>query len=532
MSLKRIISLLGVATVLFNSANKKTFLLFGTLGIWFCTGVSAAPVDVTILPPGEGCTHQGDEQNQVHVERFHWSSRETSVTLAVPTRLAADFETIEPPLTAMRWCVKEIERRYTTGDENAVFDSALLKLLGVGSAQELDEAKERLLAVEGDDQRQAENALMNLVRMYSEKGVLQDELGAAQLIYELVKRGNEEAQQWTSRAIWTFNNREDFDQALALARVDFERESSPVTSIQLGEALLARGDSEEAFQVATNALQAGTSDAMQELILRDLRVQSALKSMRLSKLDTEDISHFRSLLGSRGILQRVIVVVIFTVPLVILTLFTRRRKATTPGWLLTSSWVQTMMVGAGIGLMMNMQIPVGIAMTTCMLLAIAGPMSLNYFSRAETPWLAQIGWVVAGFVVATGCSYAYDAGYDWITGAPPESQLVALLLSSETSIQLACALFLGGLCIPLVEEICFRGFLFDWLGKRMTVVWVVLFSSVLFGLLHGITFAIPTGVIGAIACLLRIRFKNLWGAFALHTLNNSLAISSLYFGWE
>lgn len=502
------------------------------MAAWLCTGASATPVEVTILPPGEGCTHKGEERDHVHVERFHRSAEKTNVALAVPTRLSAEFEATRATLTGEVWCAEGIESRYATGAEAAVFDSALLMLLGVGVAQDVDEARERLLAVVGDDRGKAENALMILVRMHFEDAVLDDDLEAALLICELVERDNEEARSWMQNARWILNDQKEFDKALALARLEFERESNPETRMQLGEALLANGELEEAFQVATSALKDGGLSDIEEGRLRMVRIQSALKAGRLSDLDAEDVSFLRSSLADRGLFRKVMTLLMFSIPLVVLARSTRLRRTAIPGWLLTSSWVGVTMVGATIGLLMGMSVPVGIVMVVSILFAISGGKSLKFFSKGEGSWPVQAGWVLAGCVAVIGFSFAYSIGYERVAGNPPGSQLVALLLTPENPLQLAGMLFFGGLCIPLVEEVCFRGFLFDWLGKRMSIMWALLVSSVLFGLLHGFAFAIPVGMIGILACLLRIRFKSLWGAFALHALNNSIAVFALYLGWE
>jgi membrane protease YdiL (CAAX protease family) len=88
----------------------------------------------------------------------------------------------------------------------------------------------------------------------------------------------------------------------------------------------------------------------------------------------------------------------------------------------------------------------------------------------------------------------------------------------------------GGLFVPFLEEVVFRGMLQDWWGRRLPVVACVAAVSIAFALIHGLEVAIPIAFIGMLLSMLRIRYRSLWPAVMLHSLNNSAAVIALFFG--
>jgi membrane protease YdiL (CAAX protease family) len=87
----------------------------------------------------------------------------------------------------------------------------------------------------------------------------------------------------------------------------------------------------------------------------------------------------------------------------------------------------------------------------------------------------------------------------------------------------------GGMLVPFVEELLFRGLLFRWLGTRMKIPWAVTISSLVFALLHGIPHFIPAiTVLGAVLALLVQRSQSLWPAIVAHGTFNSVMIVMIY----
>jgi membrane protease YdiL (CAAX protease family) len=91
----------------------------------------------------------------------------------------------------------------------------------------------------------------------------------------------------------------------------------------------------------------------------------------------------------------------------------------------------------------------------------------------------------------------------------------------------------GAILAPLVEEIFFRGFLFQ--GFRARYGWVpgLLLSSAIFGLAHLDPAAlIPTFILGCLLAYLYQRTNSVWPGVMMHMLVNSLGLCSVYFATQ
>lgn len=82
-------------------------------------------------------------------------------------------------------------------------------------------------------------------------------------------------------------------------------------------------------------------------------------------------------------------------------------------------------------------------------------------------------------------------------------------------------LFLGVFIAPIVEEIIFRGFLLNRIGKKWGIRTGIILSSLIFGLGHSIFF-LGAFVIGIVFCLIYIKTKTLIVPMTSHILYNSL----------
>jgi membrane protease YdiL (CAAX protease family) len=91
----------------------------------------------------------------------------------------------------------------------------------------------------------------------------------------------------------------------------------------------------------------------------------------------------------------------------------------------------------------------------------------------------------------------------------------------------------GAILAPLVEEIFFRGFLFQ--GFRARYGWVpgLLLSSAIFGLAHLDPAAlIPTFILGCLLAFLYQRTNSVWPGVIMHMLVNSFGLCSVYFATQ
>ncbi|MCD6220017.1 CPBP family intramembrane metalloprotease [Candidatus Calescamantes bacterium] len=99
---------------------------------------------------------------------------------------------------------------------------------------------------------------------------------------------------------------------------------------------------------------------------------------------------------------------------------------------------------------------------------------------------------------------------EWLKVLSPPSGELRLLLITYSTIP------------PLVEEIVFRGILYDFLKQRSNIWIGILISSLIFSFLHGyswILWGIP--FIGGITfCILKEKFSSLWAPLTLHIMGN------------
>ena len=90
-------------------------------------------------------------------------------------------------------------------------------------------------------------------------------------------------------------------------------------------------------------------------------------------------------------------------------------------------------------------------------------------------------------------------------------------------------LLLGGILVPIAEELFFRGVLYEWLRDRWGFWLGMLVSSAIFGLLHGeISIAITAAILGGVLAWSYERSNSLWSPIIIHILNNSSKIILIY----
>ena len=91
-------------------------------------------------------------------------------------------------------------------------------------------------------------------------------------------------------------------------------------------------------------------------------------------------------------------------------------------------------------------------------------------------------------------------------------------------------LIVGAVFAPLVEEIFFRGFLFQ--GFRARYGWVagMLISAAIFAVAHlDLVVLIPTFILGCLLAYLYHRSNSLWPGVIVHFLVNSFGLLAAYF---
>ncbi len=84
----------------------------------------------------------------------------------------------------------------------------------------------------------------------------------------------------------------------------------------------------------------------------------------------------------------------------------------------------------------------------------------------------------------------------------------------------------------VLEEFCFRGFLFGALRTRLTAVWTVVVSALVFGIFHEILFPgrlLPSTFLGLVLGWVRLRTGSIRPGMVLHALHNALLLSIIYY---
>ncbi|MFM7554397.1 MAG: lysostaphin resistance A-like protein, partial [Verrucomicrobiota bacterium] len=127
---------------------------------------------------------------------------------------------------------------------------------------------------------------------------------------------------------------------------------------------------------------------------------------------------------------------------------------------------------------------------------------------------------------------AYEWIYERLLGRELPNQLAAGLLQKDSLTGLLGAVLVGGLFIPLIEEVVFRGLLQDWVGRRLPLSRTILLVSLVFGLIHGLDYLIPIAFMGVLLAWLRVRYRSLWPPVLLHAMNNTLISVVLYLNPE
>ena len=144
--------------------------------------------------------------------------------------------------------------------------------------------------------------------------------------------------------------------------------------------------------------------------------------------------------------------------------------------------------------------------------------------------------LLAAVVVAGGVYYALSALYAGLLSLPGEKLPKELGFGGGTGEVIAAGVFVCVLA-PILEEFFFRGFLFGALrqlplrlgGRDLGPVVAAVLVAILFGLAHAgsadARYLIPLGLFGLVLCLVRWQTRSLYPCMALHSINNSLALS-------
>lgn len=140
----------------------------------------------------------------------------------------------------------------------------------------------------------------------------------------------------------------------------------------------------------------------------------------------------------------------------------------------------------------------------------------NYYSKM--PFVKIVKYVVNAFglyimiVIMNAILIQFFPTYD--------DQIMGLFKIEQPIL----AIFVIGIVAPLIEELIFRGTVYQELEKNFSTPMVIFFQAALFGLIHPIGLQkIQTFIMGLFFGYVRAKTKNIWPSTIMHMTNNIIA---------
>ncbi|MEE8444211.1 MAG: type II CAAX endopeptidase family protein [Alphaproteobacteria bacterium] len=140
-------------------------------------------------------------------------------------------------------------------------------------------------------------------------------------------------------------------------------------------------------------------------------------------------------------------------------------------------------------------------------------------------------WIGVGLgVLFVPLSILVSTGTQKLLGLPSESPQMPLLAPEGFSwTAYVIILVLGGILVPLAEEIFFRGLVYGWLRRVWSVPAGVMVSALIFGVIHGfVVVIVAAAMIGIALALLYEKSRSLWPSAVLHMVFNSISLSLMF----
>ena len=163
----------------------------------------------------------------------------------------------------------------------------------------------------------------------------------------------------------------------------------------------------------------------------------------------------------------------------------------------------------------------GVLLVILLLIVRGGPAGVLLALRRPRSWLRAAGWML---VVLAGI-WILGAVLDPFLHAGDEQGLVPETWRSEEAAPFVANLALTMTFVPAVEEMLFRGAGYSLLLARFGKGVAIVGTAVLFGLIHGLVFALPLLVaFGLGLAWLRYRSDSVYPGMVLHGLFNGIAI--------
>jgi len=468
----------------------------------------------------------------VHVVTYNPEPR---FELWVPTELRTEYDAIPTETEKFAWLAERFRVQFENGDVLSGNDLGILHLYGLGVEKDWKKAQELFVEPIKKGRWVGQRYLAELLLRSPEQP--QNARLAVELLIPMLKAKNWHAVRAACEANFILSKSEKPEDK-ALAEQIFElctvsgAKGAPVRALRFA---VRQEDFQKMWSESYALLASGEEiSAEDKLYVKRIYVWSGCKSGKLfTELSWSEVVEV--LPKKYQHLSRLFPFIGFGFLLISLTglcLWTRFRRKPNMGFLLLLVWFFGFLIFSLI--LFGSPIAVFLYCPIALFLLWFGLRGANPFPYLVSPeekyGSFQKTWLEIGIacVLLYAALYALGVGYgslyQWISGSelPPQA-IVPLLMSKGLSGKMA-AILAAGIFIPALEEIVFRGFLHDWLSRKLPLAAAMILGSLLFGFMHGINYGLPLAGLG-LACLwLRIRYKSLIPCILLHALNNIGAV--------
>lgn len=157
-----------------------------------------------------------------------------------------------------------------------------------------------------------------------------------------------------------------------------------------------------------------------------------------------------------------------------------------------------------------------------------GPLAPHLFGLRRTRLTSALGWLVLAAVLYVLFSATWAAALH----LHERDTLPTQLGVDRSTLALVAVSLLLCVSAPIAEELFFRGFFFsalrNWHGPWLATI----LTGLTFGAVHAggdtpVGFLVPLAFFGMALCVLRWVTGSLYPCFALHAINNSIALGAL-----
>jgi membrane protease YdiL (CAAX protease family) len=461
--------------------------------------------------------------------------------LWVPTELKAEYDAIPAETEKFAWLAERFRLQFENGDVLSGNDLGILHLYGLGVEKDWKKAQELFVEPIKKGRWVGQRYLAELLLRSPEQP--QNARLAAELLIPMLKARNWYGVWAACEANFILSKSENpTDKALAEQMFELctvpGAKGAPFRALQFAS---KQKDFQKMWSESSAILASGEEmSAEDKLYVKGIYAWSGCKSGKLfTELSWSEVVEV--LPQKYQYLPRLLPFVGFGFLLILLTglcLWTRFRRKPNMGFLLLLVWLFGFIIFSlvlfGSPIAVFLYCPIALFL---LWFGLRGSNPFPYLVSPEEKYGSfQKTWLEIGIacVLLYAAVYAlgvvYGSLYHWISGSelPPQA-IVPFLISKGLSGKMAAILAVG-IFIPALEEIVFRGFLHDWLSRKLPLAAAMIFGSLLFGFMHG-DHGLPLAGLG-LACLwLRIRYASLIPCILLHALNNigSIILINLYF---